>query len=143
MRKYYINKKTGTVISFNIELSEVLEFDEIRALEKENTLMEITVEKTDIKKLKDYVTGKDKNGEHCTSCGRLREKGKYFCKGLCATCYSREIYRKKHAEKVEQKKDDGPKKYECIDCGEEISSTLDPEKVKCPKNLQHKMVQKF
>ena len=58
------------------------------------------------------------------------------------TCYSREVYRKKHGVKTEQKKDDGPKKYECVDCGEIIKSTLEFDKVTCPNSIHHKMVQR-
>lgn len=72
MIKYYQNKKTGDIISFNFELKEINEFSEISALEKENTLMELEVKKAGggvehkrpynrkVKELQDFVIGKAK-----------------------------------------------------------------------------------
>ncbi|PKM88421.1 hypothetical protein CVU83_01775 [Candidatus Falkowbacteria bacterium HGW-Falkowbacteria-2] len=143
MVKYYLNKKTGDLISFNVELREITEFSEIRNLEKDLTLMEISIVKTENKKSEKSVTVQKVKGDRkCSDCGRDVPKGKYLCKGLCSTCYQRGLYQKKSGKVVEKKRDDGPKKYVCIDCDEEILSTLEVDKVKCPNNLHHTMVQK-
>lgn len=144
MLKYYLNKKTGDLISYNVETSEVLEFSEIRTLEKQATLMEISVVKTENKKEEKSVTVKKAKGDRvCSDCGKEVPPGKNFSKGLCAACYARAQYHKRNGGKVvEKKRDDGPKKYVCIDCDEEILSTLEVDKVKCPNNLHHTMVQK-
>lgn len=142
MVKYYLNKKTGDLISFNVETSEVLEFSEIRTLEKDSTLLEISVVKTENKKSEKSVTVKKVKGDRkCAECGKDIPKGKYLCKGLCSTCYQRS-YNRKETKPVEKKRDDGPKKYHCIDCDEDILSTLEVDKVKCPNNSHHTMVQK-
>jgi len=71
MIKYYQNKKTGDIISFNLEIKEINEFSEIQALAKENTLMEVTVKEVGgiktkrpynrkVKELQDFAIGKSK-----------------------------------------------------------------------------------
>lgn len=147
MLNYFRNKKTGGLVALDSDTNEITEYEPISAAEEAGGA---DIEepkrsyKRKVKKLQDLVVGKEKNGEHCTSCGRLREKGKYFCKGLCGTCYSREVYRKKHGIESKGKKESRSysNKYKCIDCGEEITSTLEADQVKCPKNSHHTMVQK-
>ncbi|MDD5527760.1 MAG: hypothetical protein PHO56_02165 [Patescibacteria group bacterium] len=48
---------------------------------------------------------------------------------------------KRHAQERGEERQRGFK-YECVDCGEKITSTLDIDEVKCPNNENHTMVQK-
>jgi DNA-directed RNA polymerase subunit RPC12/RpoP len=148
MLNYFQNKKSGELVAVNSETNEIVEFKSLSANSETASRGGADIEKpkreynSKVQKLQDFVVGKEKTGKNCASCGKAKEKGKYFSKGLCMTCYSREVYRKKQGIEVEQKKDDSPKKYECIDCGEIIKSTLEFDKVMCPKNSHHKMVQR-
>lgn len=158
MIKYFRNNKTGALISFDEETKIVNEFEEISPnssiplypglLLKPETIgggvdSNQSCSRKSKKDKKDIKKSKIGN-RICSKCGKTVPPGKYLCKGMCSACYNLALYHKKHGNKAKSEKtaSEHIKKYECIDCGAEIKSTLDIDQVKCPKNSAHKMVQK-
>lgn len=162
MIKYFQNNKTGALISFDEETKIVNELEEIfldRPLPTGNFTSRPLP--TDFGKLRSETIGggvehkrpyhrkekeaveekvkKDKGPQICSCCGKTVPPGKYLSKGMCVTCYSREVYRKKHGKSAKAEK---IKNYECIDCFKEFKSPLSIDEVKCPVNPGHKLIQR-
>jgi len=145
MIKYFKSLKNSDLIALDTDTNEITEYVEIRICQKEETLQKKAEVKTEIKKEEKIVTKKAKGDRICDDCGKTVEPGKYLCKGRCAKCYSLFYYGGKRSEKSKVKKEvhhDHKKKYECVDCGEEVFSDLEFDQVKCPRNENHIMVQK-
>lgn len=76
--------------------------------------------------------------DECRGCGTTEKP--HLSKGYCQPCYH-QVHKKESGKKeipLDQIKD-----YGCIDCSYEFRSIQEIEKVTCPKNPTHKVVQKF
>ena len=142
MTTYFQNKKTGVLVALDLETNEITEFEPIvqRTQDSRGGGQAVAKNKQTIRRLEDLgIMEKKKGGDKCIECGKERKPGKYFCKGMCATCYARRRYNSKNeSPKVAGRLNH----YECLDCGREIDSPLDIETVVCPKDEFHKLVQK-
>ncbi|MFA4833601.1 MAG: hypothetical protein WC619_01995 [Patescibacteria group bacterium] len=115
--------------------------------------------KTYSKKVKVKKIGKRtaRGDEKCSECGGSPKYGRNLCRGLCAKCYAKDLYNKKHNKTPDkttkkfgtyrsrnQRNQDEPDntpvtsaahKYRCLNdtCGAEFTSVYEKEEAVCPE----------
>jgi len=148
MIRYFQNVESGALISFNDESKKVTEFEEVSVIKSEDYPFKPAA----LKKVEDIVKRKYarkekpevvvKGDRDCSRCGATVPKGKYLTKGMCPRCYNLDLYHRKHGGKKREQREVSINQFECIDCGAEIKSQLEIDKVKYPKSPGHTLVQK-